>query len=146
MEVSAEVLILMLRVAAVVLLYLFLFSLVHVVQRELRAQTQDRGATAPRARLVVVDSGSTVRTPGQVIPLETVTRLGRSRENTVILDDEHVSSSHAMVTLRDGRWWVRDEDSTNGTLVNGVRIDSEAPLREGDEIQIGRVRLRLAGY
>lgn len=142
---ALEVVILLLRVAAVALLYLFLFSLVLLVQRELRAQTHDRGAAAPRARLVVVDGGSTVRTPGQVISLETVTRLGRSRENTVILDDEHVSSSHAMVTLRDGRWWVRDEGSTNGTMVNGVKIDSEAPLREGDELQIGRVRLRLTG-
>ena len=145
MEVAAEALILLLRVAAVAALYLFLFSLVLLVQRELRAQTQDRGTAAPRDRLVVIDPGSTMRTPGQVIALATVTRLGRSPENTVILDDEYVSASHAMVTLRDGRWWVRDEDTTNGTLVNGVKIDSEAPLREGDELQIGKVRLRIAG-
>jgi pSer/pThr/pTyr-binding forkhead associated (FHA) protein len=49
-----------------------------------------------------------------------------------------------MVTLREGRWWIRDEGSTNGTLVNGERINSERALREGDELQIGGVRLRMA--
>ena len=72
-----------------------------------------------------------------------MTRVGRSEENTIVLDDEFVSTAHSMVVLRDGRWWVRDEGSTNGTLVNGQKINGETPLREGDELQIGRVRLRM---
>ena len=82
--------------------------------------------------------------PGQAIPLETVTRLGRAGENTVVLEDDFVSAAHAIVLLREGRWWVRDAGSTNGTLVNGARVTGEMPLREGDELQVGSVLLKLA--
>ena len=141
---GSEGLILLLRLGVIVILYLFLVTIVVVIQRELRQESATRRAGAPRGRLVILDPGTTPRSPGQAIPLEPVTRFGRSAENTVVLDDEFVSNSHAMVLLRDGRWWVRDEGSTNGTMVNGQNVHGEAPLQDGDELQIGRVRLRLS--
>jgi len=143
-DLASQGMILLLRIGVVVLLYLFLLSIVVVIQRELGAESAARRASAPRGRLIVLDPGPTPRAPGQAIPLEPVTRVGRSQENTVVLDDEFVSTAHSMLLLREGRWWVRDEGSTNGTMVNGQRINGESPLREGDELQIGRVRLRLA--
>lgn len=143
-DLTSEGLILLLRVGVVGVLYLFLLTIVVVIQRELGAESAARRASAPRGRLIVLDPGTSPRAPGQAIPLEPVTRMGRSEENTLVLDDEFVSTAHAMLSHREGRWWLRDEGSTNGTLVNGRRIDGETPLREGDELQIGRVRLRLA--
>lgn len=143
-DVTSEGLILLLRLGVVGILYLFLLTIVVVMQRELGAETAARRASAPRGRLIVLDRGTSTRAPGQAIPLAPVTRVGRSEENTLVLDDEFVSSAHAMVSLREGRWWLRDEGSTNGTMVNGQRIEGEMPLREGDELQIGHVRLRLA--
>ncbi|MPZ14490.1 MAG: FHA domain-containing protein [Chloroflexi bacterium] len=134
---------LLLRVAIVALLYVFLFSLVRLTQRELRGQAGARRMAPTQGRLVVIDRGASSKSLGQAIPLEPVTRLGRSDENTVVLDDDFVSSQHAMVVLKDGRWWVRDEGSTNGTLVNGSRIRGEAPLEAGDELQLGQIRLRF---
>lgn len=143
-ELTSEGMILLLRLGVVAILYLFLLTVVVVIQRELGAESAARRASAPRGRLIVLDPGTSPRAPGQAIPLEPVTRVGRSEESTVVLDDEFVSTVHAMVLLRDGRWWVRDEGSRNGTMVNGERIDGERPLREGDELQIGRVHLRMA--
>jgi hypothetical protein len=143
-ELTTDGMILALRLAVVGILYLFLLTIIFVIQRELGAESAARRAGAPRGRLIVLDPGTSPRAPGQAIPLEPVTRLGRAEQNTVVLDDEFVSTAHAMVSLREGRWWVRDEGSTNGTIVNGERIDGERPLREGDELQIGQVRLRLA--
>ena len=48
-----------------------------------------------------------------------------------------VSRSHAEVFLEEGQWRVRDLGSTNGLLLNGERID-EAPLRDGDALQLGK--------
>jgi pSer/pThr/pTyr-binding forkhead associated (FHA) protein len=141
---SSDGMILLLRVAVVAILYLFLLTIVIVIQRELGAESSARRATAPRGRLIILDPGTSARIRGQAIPLEPVTRVGRSEANTLVLDDEFVSTAHAMVVLREGRWWVRDEGSTNGTMVNGQRVDGETPIRDGDELQIGRVRLRLA--
>src|SRR5262249_43471568 len=68
------------------------------------------------------------------------TRIGRSPECEIFLDDVTVSRNHAVLVEREGRFLVEDEGSLNGTFVNRRRIDS-APLENGDELQIGKYRL-----
>jgi hypothetical protein len=68
------------------------------------------------------------------------TRIGRSPDCEIFLDDVTVSRNHAVLVERDGRYWVEDEGSLNGTFVNRKRIDS-AQLDEGDELQIGKYRM-----
>ena len=48
-----------------------------------------------------------------------------------------VSRLHARFFLRDGQWFVEDNQSTNGTFVNGTRIANPTPLHTGDEIRLG---------
>ena len=68
------------------------------------------------------------------------TRIGRSPECEVFLDDVTVSRNHAVLLERNGRFVVEDQGSLNGTFVNRRRIDSEV-LENGDELQIGKYRL-----
>jgi hypothetical protein len=69
------------------------------------------------------------------------TRIGRSPDCEIFLDDVTVSRNHAvLVDEGDGRWSVEDQGSLNGTFVNRRRIDS-APLAGGDELQIGKYRM-----
>jgi len=68
------------------------------------------------------------------------TRIGRSPECEIFLDDVTVSRNHAVLVERDGRFFVEDEGSLNGTFVNRRRIDNAA-LENGDELQIGKYRL-----
>jgi hypothetical protein len=68
------------------------------------------------------------------------TRIGRSPDCEIFLDDVTVSRNHAVLVQRDGAYWVEDQGSLNGTFVNRKRIDS-AQLREGDELQIGKYRM-----
>ncbi len=68
------------------------------------------------------------------------TRIGRSPDCEVFLDDVTVSRNHAQVTERNGKWSVEDQGSLNGTFVNRSRIDA-SPIASGDEIQIGKYRL-----
>jgi len=68
------------------------------------------------------------------------TRIGRSPDCEIFLDDVTVSRNHAVLIERDGRFFVEDEGSLNGTFVNRRRIDS-AELENGDEVQIGKYRL-----
>jgi hypothetical protein len=69
------------------------------------------------------------------------TRIGRSPECEIFLDDVTVSRNHAvLVDEGDGRFVVEDQGSLNGTFVNRRRIDS-APLTGGDELQIGKYRM-----
>jgi hypothetical protein len=146
-EPTAEAIILLLRLALVALLYLFLGAVALMATRELRRLARTAAAapqTIPRARLIVVDPGATSLTPGETLPLRPVTRLGRSEENTIVLDDTFISAEHAVIVQRDGTWWLSDRGSTNGTAVNEQPVHGEVGLTPGDVVAIGDVRLRIA--
>lgn len=64
-------------------------------------------------------------------------RIGRVEGNDLVLAASEVSRSHCSITLRDGRAVVTDSGSTNGTLVDGVRIAAPVELAEGARLRIG---------
>ena len=70
-------------------------------------------------------------------------RLGRGRENDVVLDDAAVSRRHATLWVSQGRCYVRDEGSTNGTFVNERRITGAHELQPGDRLRIGAAVFHL---
>jgi len=146
-ELTAEAMILLLRLALVALLYLFLGAVALMASRELRRLARSGSAASPavpRARLIVVDPGATSLRPGEMLPLRPVTRLGRSEDNTIILDDTFVSAEHAVIVQRDGTWWLSDRGSTNGTALNERQVHGEVGLAPGDVVAIGDVRLKMA--
>lgn len=93
----------------------------------------------PGRYLALADRRGAVR----YLPLTApVSRLGRGFDAHVRLDDHSVSRRHALIFAdADGALLV-DEASLNGTLVDGERVASRR-LRDGDEIVLGRVRLRF---
>ena len=73
-----------------------------------------------------------------------VRTIGRAPRADFILDAALVSRVHCRLTARpDGLLEIEDLESTNGTFVNGKKVE-RAELRDGDEIGIGRVTLRVA--
>jgi pSer/pThr/pTyr-binding forkhead associated (FHA) protein len=72
---------------------------------------------------------------------EDVVHVGRHPESDIFLDDVTVSRRHAELGRGAPGWTVRDVGSLNGTYVNRQRIEEEAPLANGDEVQIGRFKL-----
>jgi FHA domain/zinc-ribbon domain len=68
------------------------------------------------------------------------TRIGRSPECEIFLDDVTVSRNHAVLIARPEGFVVEDLGSLNGTFVNRRRIDT-AVLKGGDELQIGKYRM-----
>ena len=71
---------------------------------------------------------------------ETVT-IGRSPENSIHLEDVSVSGRHAELMLVGENCYLKDLNSTNGTLVNGEPVTS-VQLRAGDRIRFGKVEAR----
>lgn len=97
-------------------------------------------AAAPPARLEVTDGPLR----GTSIPLGTsAVVLGRAPSCTVPLQDDYSSSRHARVYPHEGAWWVEDLGSTNGTFVDGERIDAPTVLTPGKAVRIGQTVLEL---
>jgi hypothetical protein len=69
--------------------------------------------------------------------------IGRSKEADVQISDRYASSLHARVFSREGRFYVEDMNSTNGTLLNGATLQGEAELVDRDTIQIGDTIFRF---
>jgi hypothetical protein len=69
--------------------------------------------------------------------------VGRSKEADVRIEDRYASSLHARVFSREGRFYVEDMNSTNGTLLNGATLQGEAELIDGDNVQIGDTVFRF---
>ena len=70
-----------------------------------------------------------------------VTSSGRHPDSDIFLDDVTVSRRHAEIVRRGEGFAVRDVGSLNGTYLNRERIETEQPLENGDELQIGRFKL-----
>lgn len=78
---------------------------------------------------------------GEAFALGTdVTHVGRGMTADVRLDDHTVSARHAIIVARAAGLRILDDRSTNGTVVNGRRVD-EAELHDGDVVVLGRVVL-----
>jgi hypothetical protein len=69
--------------------------------------------------------------------------IGRSKEADVQIEDRYASGIHARLFSREGRHWVEDMNSTNGTTLNGAALNGEAELVDGDTIQIGDTVFRF---
>ncbi|MDQ3880490.1 MAG: FHA domain-containing protein [Chloroflexota bacterium] len=132
------------RLGFLVLLYLVLFSVARSLYRDLRsAEAQQAAARSGLGRLSVLESPHDEPPVGRAIPLGAINSLGRNVNNSIFIEDDFASANHAMLTFRGRAWFVEDQGSTNGTYVNGHRINRPVALSFGDEIAIGRVRMRL---
>jgi pSer/pThr/pTyr-binding forkhead associated (FHA) protein len=69
--------------------------------------------------------------------------IGRSREADVQIDDRYASGVHARIFNREGRSFVEDMNSTNGTLLNDATLKGEAELIDGDVVRIGDTEFRF---
>jgi hypothetical protein len=103
---------------------------------EIAEQLEELGVERPA--LVVRSGGG--RTGETFHPDGERTTIGRSPDCGVFLDDVTVSRRHAVLIAREGRYYVEDQGSLNGTFLNRRRIES-AELSDGDELQIGKYRM-----
>lgn len=139
-----RLLLLAFQLAFLGLLYLILFGFSRSLLRDLRsAEVTQQASQSGIGHLSVVESPIEEPLAGSSIALGPINSIGRDVNSTIFIDDDFVSGGHAMLTFRGRSWFIEDQGSTNGTYVNGHRIDRAVALSFGDELMIGRVRMRL---
>jgi hypothetical protein len=137
-----------LKFCLLALLYLFLARVVWIVAKELRgtpeaAPVPSRAAAPPPAKpaktrewRLVINEPKAER--GQSFTIKADSTIGRGGGCTVpITFDTFASQVHAKASPRDGDLWIEDIGSTNGTIVNGKRIEHPVKLRKGDKVKVG---------
>jgi FHA domain-containing protein len=91
---------------------------------------EERPRPSAEKALLLIDGKRMVLGPAGVT-------LGRSRECDVVLSDPNVSRQHAEIRPRGGSWVLTDLGSTNGSCLNGRRIEAPEVVTAGDEIELG---------
>jgi FHA domain len=153
---TVESVLLALKIGFLVLLYLFIWRIVRTASRDLRlpqesfilAPSREGGvATTPppvrSGRLVVVKSPELPE--GMDFDLNSAQlTVGRGRQNDIALpEDEYASARHARFEPRQDGVWIQDLGSTNGTYLNGARLERPRRLTPGDIVRVGDTDMRF---
>jgi hypothetical protein len=134
----------LLRLAGALLLIGFVGAIAWFIYRDMQV-TAALLAAAERPsgglRVVANDSGEIAL--DTIFPLLPVTSIGRASNNTIVLTDGFTSTEHALITRRNGQWWLQDQGSRNGTYLNEMPVLGTAVVSPGDIITVGGTQLKI---
>lgn len=133
------IVLLILRLALAVPLYVFLGVGLYQLWRDVRRQSELLALhQAPPLNLRL----------GQEQQWHSFTQpeifLGRSSTCDFVVDDPTISARHARLFFRQGQWWLDDLASTNGTFLNGELVKTSILVTDGDMILLGQVELVIS--
>jgi pSer/pThr/pTyr-binding forkhead associated (FHA) protein len=154
---SVDTVELVLKLAFLVLLYLFIWRIVRSASRDVSLPQESFIMAASDAAAAGLGRGTPELTTGALVVVKSPVyeegerfeldtaplTVGRGAPNDVQLDgDEFASAKHARIEPRRDGVWVEDIGSTNGTYVNGAHIDRPRKLAPNDVVRVGETDLR----
>lgn len=127
--------VLILRLALVLLLYIFLGWALYTLWRDLQEQAFSLSSRAiPTLSLAVIHADQ--------VDLHNFTTpevlIGRDPACDLHLPNETVSSHHARLAYHHNQWWLEDLQSTNGTFINETQVTTQTVVISGDELRLGK--------
>ena len=155
---QVETTLLALKIAFLVLLYLFIWRIVRSAARDLRLPQESMILAPQQAAAAGLIAQPTARELGRLVVLESPAleegevytldshplTIGRGTNNDLAIGaDEYASGRHARFEPRRDGVYVEDIGSTNGTYVNGIRLTRERKLAPGDVVRVGETDLRF---
>ncbi|MBV9606500.1 MAG: FHA domain-containing protein [Solirubrobacterales bacterium] len=105
-------------------------TMIYSTSERVSEPLEERGRARAQTALLLIDGKRVVISPAGAT-------LGRGRQSDVVLNDPNVSRQHAEIRPRGGSWVITDLGSTNGSQLNGRRLEGSEVLRSGDEIELG---------
>lgn len=152
-----ESLLAILKLCALALLYLFFLRVIRAVWAEVsparvattpaprapRSRAPKRRATKGPGRAVVIVEPRDHKGARYAIGEEAT--MGRAAGCSITVDDTYASQLHARLFQRDGALHVEDLGSTNGTYVNGRKVEAPMPVKPGDRVKVGATVFEVEG-
>jgi len=140
------------KVIIIIIIYVIIFFALRIMYKDLKGggrQNQGPKHTPVKRKkygLEVINInpsdnlkiGSVIMISGQIV-------IGRKDNNDLILSSQYVSGTHARVFLHNDKYLIEDLQSTNGTFLNGERLEGKAQLSIGDTVSIGEAEFKVIG-
>lgn len=122
-----------LRFGLAICLYLFLFWALRILWKSLKASAVNEDQMLPPLTLSISKQEDT----SSYTLVTTENLIGRASECTVQLEDTTVSNLHARIYFNQSQWWIEDLDSSNGTYLNGDKLEQPTVLTDQDHLELG---------
>jgi hypothetical protein len=130
-----------LRIAMALALYIFLGWALLTLWRELRRSARQAAISNIPALELRLETDETYPPYRFTIPDVTI---GRDQACQCCLDDKTISGQHARLAYKLEQWWIEDLNSTNGTFLNQEPVASPLVVTQGDQLRCGQVSFRIA--
>jgi hypothetical protein len=137
-----EILSSLLKYIFVTIIYLFIYGVIRLIYLDIKSassQSFQIKKNTPYLKLINIREHFDFKVE-EIYMLGKDVDIGRSVKSSIIINDPYMSTRHARFSFKDGKYFIEDLGSTNGTLVNGKYVKNiTQPLKDGDKIRIGQV-------
>ena len=125
------------KIVIIAIVYLIIFYALRMIYKDIKNGDKKK-VVRKSLGLEITESGENANLKrGSIIPVQRGISFGRKEDNNVVMVDPYASGHHARVYLKNTDYLLEDLGSTNGTLLNGEKLEGKAVLKSGDEIKIG---------
>lgn len=122
----------------IIIIYMFILSIIRLIYLDIKGidtYSKDNGVYLK----LVNRKDSLPFKVKEYYPLVGQITLGRGNDNQIILKDPYISKKHLKIVEDEGKFYLEDLNSSDGTYVNGERIMDVVELKNGDRIRVGQV-------
>ncbi|MGM0397170.1 MAG: FHA domain-containing protein [Bacillota bacterium] len=127
-----------LKYVFVFIIYLFMFTIIRMIYLDIR--NVDYGDTQSGTYLKLLNRiDSLPYNLSDSYPVENALTLGRQKDNTIEIKDPYISKKHFRITKDEDQFFLEDLGSSNGTYLNGERVEDVTRIKKGDIIKVGEI-------
>lgn len=134
------------KIIIIGIIYLIIFYALGIMYKDMKNGDKKVRKRKKEFGLEIINCGlSNELRKGSVVPISRELTIGRKEDNMIVLSENYVSGHHARIYIRNGKYILEDLNSTNGTILNGQKLDDKSYLKVNDEIEIGTVMFKVIG-
>jgi len=128
----------------IAIIYLFIFGIMKMIYLDIRKTDLPRPKGIPKGMpylQLITDANTLYFEVSKAYPLDgEKIIIGRGVSCDITVDDLYLSARHVKLWYADNEWYIVDLESTNGTYINGTKMDKEPLILDsGDKIRIGQL-------
>jgi pSer/pThr/pTyr-binding forkhead associated (FHA) protein len=136
-----EIIVLVLRIVMLAILYIFIIWIFVTIWKSLKMLNK------PYDMLLVPEITLSSQLPDGISERSfrmSPISMGRDPSSDLVLDHPTVSANHSQIYFKSNQWWIKDNQSTNGSKVNQVKVKEPMVLTSGDEIHCGHISITVS--
>lgn len=133
-----SVLSLVFRYIFIVIVYLFILSIIRMIYLDIKSMYSVEEGMGSYLKLINRKEMIPYKIKEEYVLKDEIT-IGRNNQNNIALRDPYVSKKHLRIVKDEGKYFLEDLNSANGTYLNNEKVLDVTMLRNGDRIKLGQI-------